>query len=209
MKLILASQSPRRKELLTKLLHDINAPTKTFSTLPVDLDETRKPNEAPLDYVKRMTQEKFQSAAQLIRADARFQNETRCVVLTADTIVTLENDVLGKPANLAEATQMLTRLSGKTHNVITAFTVGQINLKTHAVVSVTHDHDVTIVTFRTLSKDDIAQYCASNEPYDKAGGYGIQGLAGAFVEGISGSLNNVVGLPTERLQQLLTNLTDS
>lgn len=209
MQLILASQSPRRKELLTKLLHDINAPSKFFTTLPVDLDESRNPNEPPLDYVKRMTREKFNAASRLIFTDARFNTNAICTVITADTIVTIENDVLGKPSDIAEATQMLSRLSGKTHDVITAFTVGQLNLQNQSVISIIHNHELTTVTFRQLSAEDIATYCASSEPYDKAGGYGIQGAAGAFVEGISGSLDNVVGLPTQKLQQILTSLTKS
>lgn len=209
MLLILASQSPRRKDLLVKLLHDINAPSKAFTTLAVDLDESRKLDEPPLDYVKRMAREKFECGIQLIFNNKQFQNEATCMVITADTIVTLDNDVLGKPSSPDEATQMLKRLSGRTHDVITAFTVGKLNLRAQSIMSIIHDHVLTTVTFRTLSNDEIAEYCASNEPYDKAGGYGIQGFAGAFVDGISGSLNNVVGLPTEKLQHVLTSLTES
>ncbi|MFA5922097.1 MAG: Maf family protein [Methylococcaceae bacterium] len=179
--LILASASPRRKELLDQI-------KVTYKVHPVDLDETPLPNETPLDYVQRLAAEK--SAA------CRAQLNTEIPVLAADTAVILGNMIMGKPQNQADALAMLTQLSGKTHQVYSAIS---LRGREHSqAVSITE------VTFRRLTEREMLDYWHSGEPVDKAGSYAIQGMGGVFVESIKGSFSGVVGLPLFETAELLS-----
>jgi septum formation protein len=178
--IILASASPRRKELLNQI-------RVTYAVSPVDLDETPKPNEAPLSYVQRLAAEKSAACVAQIGSDTP--------VLAADTTVVLDNRIMGKPKDQDDALSMLARLSGRTHQVYTA-----ISLRGHQ-----HDQAVSItqVTFRDLTPSEMLAYWASGEPVDKAGSYAIQGLGGIFVKSITGSFSGVVGLPLFETADLL------
>lgn len=184
MDIILASQSPRRKELLGLL----NIP---FSVQVADVDETLD-SALPLE----------DAVAQLSRrkAEAVACGETE-LVIAADTIVVIDGRVLGKPKDEAEAIQMLRLLSGRTHRVMTGLTA----LTQEKCVSHT---EVTEVVFRELSPEEIEAYVRSGEPMDKAGSYGIQGGAAPFVQSICGDYYNVVGLPVCRLSQILKEFTE-
>ncbi|NND68802.1 MAG: septum formation inhibitor Maf [Halioglobus sp.] len=180
MELVLASNSPRRRELLTQL-------GVAFRVVPADIDESVKKDETPQDYVLRMAMEKAQAVAQL---------EAGTCVLGADTTVVLDEDILGKPAGHGDALATLARLSGRSHEVMTGICLTTPGGSHGEVVT-------TQVTFVTLDLPTCEAYLATDEPWDKAGGYGIQGLAGAFVRGIEGSYSNVVGLPLAETWELL------
>ena len=169
--LVLASRSPRRAELL-------EAAGYAFTVRAADIDETPFPGEGPRDYVLRIAEEKA-------RAVASTESET---VLAADTSVVLGPEIMGKPSDPADAVRMLRALSGQKHEVLTG-----ICLKRGA--RVVRDLAATAVWFAPLSEDEIGSYVESGEPMDKAGAYGIQGLASRFIERIDGSYTNVVGLP--------------
>jgi septum formation protein len=178
LKLVLASASPRRRELLA-------AAGLVFDARPAAVDETPRPREAPDVYVARLAEEKARAAW---RAGE--------VVLAADTTVVVDNEMLGKPADPADAERMLTRLAGRAHQVLTGYCLFD---GVAAQVGVA----ATQVVFRPMSEDEIAEYAASGEPLDKAGAYGIQGLASKFVDRIEGCYFNVVGLPVSRVYALL------
>lgn len=169
--LILASRSPRRRELLAQL-------GVVVSVMPADIDETPAPAETPRNYVERIARQK--AAAVPRPADD--------CVLAADTAVVVDGDILGKPQNLDDGRRMLRRLSGRVHQVFTA-----VALRSPLDLSVICRE--TRVAFRALGNAECERYLASDEPWDKAGAYAIQGLGGAFVERIDGSYSNVVGLP--------------
>lgn len=173
--LILASQSPRRKELLK------HAGFK-FTVRSVPVAEARHPGEPPVEYAKRLAREKAHAAWERLGE----------IVLGADTIVVVGDYVLEKPTDAADARAMLEMLSGRDHVVITGICLR------HAAGAIV-DHAETTVRFLPLSKAEIAAYVASGEPMDKAGGYAIQGLASKFVERIDGCYFNVVGLPVSLL----------
>ena len=179
-RLVLASQSPRRRELLALigLTHEVE---------PADVDESLLPDESPAVHAERLARAKAETIA--VRDASR-------VVIGSDTIVVLDGDVMGKPKGEAEAREMLHRLSGRTHTVITAVAVA-LGGKT---VSAT---EVVEVTFRALSDSDIARYVQTGEPMDKAGAYGIQGYGATIVERISGDYFAVMGLALGRLVELL------
>ena len=179
MQLILASQSPRRKELLS--LFRI-----PFTVQVADLDESFDPTLPAYDEVARVSR---------LKAEAIGRQETD-VVIAADTIVVCDGKILGKPVDEADAFAMLRLLSGKDHQVMTGLTV----LRGDAAVVCT---EVTDIHFRELSDREIAAYIATKEPMDKAGSYGIQGGAALFAERICGDYFNVVGLPVCRLGQIL------
>lgn len=179
--LILASASPRRKELLAQL--GIQCFVKA-----VDIDETPLPNELPLDYVQRVAAEK--SAACLALYDGDLP------ILAADTSVVLNNQIMGKPQNQQHAQEMLLQLSGTTHQVYSAISLRRDLNHWEAV-------NITEVTFRKLTLAEIAAYWQTGEPCDKAGGYAIQGLGSIFIEKISGSFSGVMGLPLFETAQLL------
>lgn len=180
MRLVLASASPRRADLLRAAGFD-------FETQPVEVDEVPRVAEPPHQYVVRLAREKAESVARA-RPDA--------VVVGADTAVVIDESILGKPDDPEEAAWMLTRLSGRTHEVLTGICVC-CNGSTRAAV------ETTRVRFRPLSPEEIQAYASTKEPYDKAGAYAIQGAASRFVEAIEGSHSNVVGLPVARLTELL------
>ena len=178
----LASQSPRRRELLRQI--GVN-----FELLPVDVDETRFAGEAPEACVQRLALEKSRAGRVVMPAD-RIQP-----VMGADTIVVADESVLGKPADRREAIGMLQLLSGRTHRVITA-------------VALAGDHEAACintnqVTFRTLTRRECEAYWETGEPQDKAGAYAIQGLAAMFVTRLEGSYSGVMGLPLMETAALL------
>lgn len=178
--IILASASPRRKELLEQI-------RVTYLVNPVDLDETPLPNEIPQTYVQRLAAEK--SAACVTQCGNTLP------VLAADTAVVLGDVIMGKPKDQADALAMLTRLSGRTHQVYTALSLrGQQHWQTLSI---------TEVTFRRLTESEILAYWQTGEPVDKAGSYAIQGVGGLFVESIRGSFSGVVGLPLFETAELL------
>lgn len=175
MTLYLASTSPRRRELLSQA--DIR-----FSVLDVAIDESQRPNELPASYVERLAKEKAEAGF------ASVENDGNAIVLAADTIVVLEDDILGKPSSEAEAKSMLRALSGRSHVVMTAFAI-----KTEEQIRVQRVN--TTVFFRSIASKEIDWYWKTGEQQDKAGGYGIQSKGGIFVSAISGSYSTVVGLP--------------
>ena len=178
MRVTLASASPRRRELLALLLEE-------FDCYSTDIDETPKPGEMPIDYVLRMAVEKASS----------LKNQQGAVI-GSDTVVVLSGNILQKPASIEEARGMLSALSGQTHQVMTAVAI-LINGELMTTVSTTE------VTFAPLEKSLIEAYLGTDEPWDKAGAYGIQGLAGSFVRSIYGSYSSVVGLPLYETRELL------
>lgn len=179
MQLILASASPRRKELLS-LFHI------PFIIRVADIDETMDPAKAPYDEVARVS---------CLKALA-VEREEEDIVIAADTIVVCKNKVLGKPHSAAEAKEMLALLSGRDHQVMTGCTV----LRGGRRITFT---EVTHLHFKELSQREIDAYVASGEPMDKAGSYGIQGGAALFCEKMDGDYYNVVGLPVCKLGQVL------
>jgi septum formation protein len=180
-RLVLASSSPRRADLL-------QAAGLDFLVVRGDVDETPLPDESPEMHVRRLALAKAGRVAPGVGPHA--------VVLGADTVVTIDGLILGKPADAAEAAAMLRRLSGRTHEVLTGVA---LLADEKAVVEVAH----TLVHVSDLSEDDLAWYIESGEPFDKAGAYGIQGLASRFVDRIEGSYSNVVGLPVSLVVSLL------
>ena len=179
MKLILASQSPRRRELLG-LFHI------PFDIRVADIDESMDPNKAPALEVARVSRAKAEATPR----------QPEDVVIAADTIVVLEGRVLGKPKSEAHAAEMLSALSGNGHQVMTGVTV----LRGDRVLTHT---EITDIHFRELSQKEILGYVATGEPMDKAGAYGIQGGAALFAEKMHGDYYNVMGLPVCRLWQML------
>ena len=180
MSLVLASGSPRRKQLLEML-------GLPFRVVAPGVDETRESSELPEAYVVRLAREKARVVA------ARERGE---LVLAADTTVVLRGEIFEKPSTPAAAEAMLGRLQGRTHRVMTAVAVALDGRLEHAL-------DVTEVTFRRLSGDAIAAYVATGEPMDKAGAYAIQGKGAALVEGIRGDFFGVMGLPLRLALELL------
>lgn len=180
-RLILASASPRRRELLEQLGVD-------YLCDPAAIDETPLAGEKPGDYVRRMAREKVSAVAARHPASRR--------VLAADTTVVLGDDVLGKPRDHFDGLAMLARLSGRSHSVLTAICLNGAG-ETHGELVETR------VEFAVLSREVCEAYLATDEPWDKAGCYAIQGLGGAFVRSIQGSYSNVVGLPLSETWQLL------
>ncbi|MFI8337625.1 Maf family protein [Pseudomonas taetrolens] len=184
--LYLASGSPRRRELLTQ----IGVP---FSTVIAAIDETPLSNESPVAYVERLACEKARAGReQLLMSPPA----SAFCVLGADTTVVLNERILGKPVDEAEALAMLMALSGREHEVLTAIAIlDEGRCETRVVRS--------SVRFRNISKQEASLYWASGEPRDKAGGYAVQGLAAVFVSGLNGSYSAVVGLPVCETAELL------
>lgn len=185
--LILASQSPRRKELLTQLGYQ-------FSVQASNIDESVKAAETAYDYVLRLAKQKAQHVFMSLSAE----EQANSVVLGSDTSVILNGNILGKPNSEDECIETLSLLSNNKHQVLTA-----IALVSQA--SVQGDVVTTDVVFKTLTMAEIQAYWLTGEPQDKAGSYGIQGIAGQFVKTISGSYSAVVGLPLYETAKLLTN----
>ncbi|MBQ1252482.1 MAG: septum formation protein Maf [Firmicutes bacterium] len=183
--LILASASPRRKELLEKL--DL-----TFTVCPADVDESRLPDEDAAMYPLRTAVKKAMAIA---------EGRENALVIAADTVVVVDNDILGKPKDEEEARGMLRRLAGREHIVITG--IGIVDTVSGRTLSGT-EH--TIVYFHPLSTEEIDAYVASKESMDKAGAYGIQGKGSLLVRKIDGDYFNVMGLPLSKLYRLLLNV---
>lgn len=186
-RLILASRSPRRAELLRLV-------GARFEIVPADVDESALPEERAEAHVLRLAEAKARAAS----SRAASAGEEGTLVLGADTIVTLDRAILGKPADEGEARRMLASLSGRIHEVWTGL----------FLFDPTHDRGVgeavrSIVKFSRLASDEIDRYVATGEPLDKAGAYAVQGYGAAFVEAIEGSYSNVVGLPLGHLRHLL------
>ena len=179
--IILASRSPRRAELLA-------AAGIPFEVRAADIDESPHANEAAEAYVERLAIEKA-LAVLALRPDAR--------VLGADTTVAVDGVILGKPADAQDATDMLRRLRGRAHDVFTGVAVASASGVQAAVAH-------TRVWFKSMTDEDISWYVASGQPMDKAGAYGIQGLASRFIDRIDGSYTNVVGLPVALVSSILS-----
>jgi septum formation protein len=187
--LVLASASPRRQELLR------NAGI-LFIVQPADIDETPQPAERPREYAERLAREK---------ALAVWEKRPQDLVLGADTIVVVDDMILGKPRDAADAARMLRSLSGHVHQVITGVCIvgpvanGASPADNHAEIS----SETTLVTMNELSDDEIRTYVATGEPMDKAGAYAIQGMASRWIPHIEGDYTNVVGLPVARVYRML------
>ncbi|MBQ4562736.1 MAG: septum formation protein Maf [Clostridia bacterium] len=178
---ILASASPRRKELLGEL-------GITPTVCPTDADETITEKLSPDKFVELLSKRKAEAYTG--------QTGEKDILIAADTVVALGDEILGKPTDPQNAFDMLKSLSGQAHSVYTGITV-KSNKKTVTAC------DETKVIFRDMTDDEIWEYVNSGDPMDKAGAYGIQGEAGKFVSAVEGSLNNVIGLPTELLKEIL------
>ena len=192
-KIYLASKSPRRRELLRQIGIEFELlMLRNDTSRGPDVTEIVLPGEAAIDYVARVSLEKAAFAWSMV------QNRRLTVrpVLAADTTVTVDGEILGKPANREEAVAMLERLSGRTHQVLTSIAVQHLDMLEQVT-------QVSQVRFAKLSPASIKAYCATPEPYDKAGGYGIQGLAALFVEHIDGSHSGIMGLPLYETATLL------
>ncbi len=179
--LLLASASPRRSDLLKQM-------EVSFEVLAVDIDESRRGDESPLEYVSRLALGKAQAGFQ--RQDGQLPS------LGADTVVVFAGQIFGKPRDQAHAEEMLMTLSGKVHSVFTAVAIDN-GLDTALAVS------ETLVEFRTISQSECLIYWQTGEPKGKAGAYAIQGRGGVFVEKLEGSYSGVVGLPLAETEQLL------
>lgn len=178
-RLVLASGSPRRRDILTAL-------GLAFDVRPPDVDETLLPGEGARGAARRLAQQKA----------AAIEAEAGELVIAADTIVALDGELLGKPTGPKDAAAILGRLAGRSHEVITGLAV-RFGTETRSVAA------LTTVTFRALDPEEVAAYVATEEPLDKAGAYGIQGFGSALVERIEGDFYNVMGLPVPALLALL------
>ncbi|MCK8828231.1 Maf family protein [Natroniella acetigena] len=181
-KVILASSSPRRRKLLSKLGVE-------FEVRPSGIDEKKVKEDKPAKLVQKLS---FLKAEDVIDG----QNE---VVIAADTVVSINREILGKPKDFEEAHRMLTKLSGQKHQVLTGVTV----MTTQQSLT---DYQTTTVNFKELTVQEIEEYIATGEPFDKAGSYGIQGLGAVFVKEINGCFYNVIGLSLYNLRRMLTEL---
>jgi septum formation protein len=186
MRLILASASPRRAEILRDAGYH-------FTVLSSAIDETPYPDESPQNLVQRLANAKAELAAARSVGPA--------ILIAADTEVVLDGHIFGKPRSSDEARRMLTKLSGRTHSVLTG--VCLIRLPDAERISFV---ETTLVQFSALSEEEITRYLATGEPHDKAGAYAIQGYAARYIPRIEGCYCNVVGLPLARLQQALSEL---
>ena len=185
-RLILASASPRRRELLEQAGF-------TFEVHPAHVNEDPSPNEDPITYVVRLARDK----AQTIFTEL---NDPEAIVLGADTTVTLNGHILAKPEDASDAARMLRMLSGRTHRVITGVAVA-------TAIGTEVAAEATGVQFVTLSDEEIAAYIATGEPMDKASAYGIQGLAAKWIPRVEGCYFNVVGLPLALVSSMLEQAT--
>jgi septum formation protein len=183
-RLILASASPRRRELLAQAGY-------TFTAEAADVDESEREGEEPGAYVRRLAEEKAQAVFARHAAE-----DLPLIVLGADTTVVCDGEILAKPADAADAKRMLRVLSGRTHQVLTGITAVTRTGTTSAV-------ETTDVTFSPIPEVELDLYCATPEPFDKAGAYGIQGYAARWIPRIDGDYFNVMGLPIARTVQLI------
>ena len=192
-KIYLASKSPRRRELLRQIGVDFELLLlRDQGPRGPDVNEEVMDGEDPHDYVQRVTREKAEFGARVMM----MRRLPMRPVLAADTTVMIDSRILGKPASTAEAMDMLHSLSGRTHQVLTSVALQHDEESSHIL-------QVSEVTLGTLNEEMIRAYCATTEPYDKAGGYGIQGLAAVFIERIVGSYTGIMGLPLHETSRLL------
>ncbi|MEG0854939.1 MAG: Maf family protein [Terrisporobacter sp.] len=187
MDMILASKSPRRREILE------NTKVK-FSIQDSQIDEVMIENEPPKETVMRLAYEKALKVA---------NDNKDALVIGADTIVVIDDTILGKPKDEAEAYNMIKLLSGKTHNVITGFALINLSLDKKVI-----DYELSTVTFKELSEESIKDYIKTNESLDKAGAYGIQGYGSLLVKEIQGDYFNIVGLPISKISTALKEIFD-
>lgn len=188
MKLILASASPRRVEILT----DAGI---AFEVRPANIEESRLPEESPEKMVERLARAKAEVVVREMPAAGP------AIVLAADTVVAMDEEVLGKPATTANAHAMLRKLRGRDHRVITGFAALRVSDG-----AIRAGHEVTRVWFAPMTDAEVDAYAAGDEPLDKAGAYAIQGIAARYVPRIEGCYFNVVGLPLSRIWQALVEL---
>jgi len=184
LRLVLASGSPRRRELLESL-------GLRFEVVVPEVDEHRHPNEEPFDYVARIARAKAEAAVTI-----------GTVIVAADTTVVIDGHVLGKPGHPDEAKTMLRRLGGTTHEVLTGVAVARMTDIVQVVTAV----ESTLVKFLPMTDEEIVDYVATGEPMDKAGGYALTGLGAIFVEAVHGSPSGVIGLPLHTTARLLRGL---
>jgi septum formation protein len=182
-KLILASKSPRRSELL-------RAVGWPFEVVPADIDETRHPNETAVDYVKRLAIEKAEAVAGRLSTG---------VILAADTTVVVDDHVLGQPSDDEDARRMLKLMNARWHEVLTGVALLRVGKGDDAV----SDYEITRVKFSEMSDEEIDWYVATGEPRGKAGAYGIQGRAAILIEEIQGDYFNIVGLPLRLVYKMV------
>ena len=182
-RIILASASPRRKELLEKI-------GLKFEIIPSNYDEKLSDDNFTYEKIENLALNKGLDVAKNIKDDA--------IIISADTVVVLDNKILGKPHSKEEAFNMISGLSGKTHEVITAIAMLDNKNNKQLIHSVT-----TKVTFRQISKEEIEKYVSTKEPYDKAGAYAAQGIAAIFVEKIEGNYSSAIGLPTHKVYDII------
>ncbi len=187
-RLILASNSPRRRELLERAGFE-------FDVQPSELEEIRLRGETPEEFARRLARDKALKIASL--------SSPGSMVLGADTVVAINGEILEKPVDAADASRMLHTLSGHTHRVVTG-----VCLVRAPETVLAWTHETTSVTFRNLSEEEIDGYVASGEPFDKAGGYAIQGLASRFVTRIDGCYFNVVGLPIPLVYEIVKSIPE-
>jgi septum formation protein len=192
MKLILASSSPRRAEILRNAGFD-------FEVFPTDVDESQRHGEYATNFVRRLAEEKARAVARQL---SQRSHDDAGIIVAADTVVELEGDILGKPSSAENARAILRRLSGRIHEVLTGLAVLPVSGVRFRVVV-----ESTRVTFAPLSDREIEEYIESGEPFDKAGAYAIQGRGGKFVTRIEGCHFNVMGLPLARLHAILRELS--
>lgn len=190
MRFILASSSPRRREILGGMINK-------FEIIKPQIDETQHPDENPLDYVKRLSVEKAQAVADQLDTDAAILAADTVVILAADTIgIETDGEILGKPVDADDARAILKRLRNRPHQVCTAFTL-QNSIQHHTEVV------TTLVYMRDYTDDEIEAYIATGDPFDKAGSYAIQHEEFHPVQRIEGSYTNVVGLPADEVRAAL------
>lgn len=187
--LVLASASPRRKELLSLLV-------KEFKVLPADIDETPYHQEIAKEYVVRMAAEKAKAA--INKYKVQLDADPSAIFMASDTSVVIEGEILGKPSSLDDSRSMLRRLSGRSHQVITSLCLCDLEFDHVVTKCIIND-----VLFRDISDVEIEQYWKTGEPHDKAGSYAIQGVGAVFVRSMSGSYSAVVGLPLYEAAQML------
>ena len=183
-KIVLASRSPRRKDILEKL-------NLSFTIDPPDIDESALKNESPIDYVQRIAAAKADLVAK--------RHDRQTIVIAADTTVALENEIFGQPRDLNEARLMIQKLSGKTHSVLTAISVRFDGKIANAV-------DTASVRMREVTNELLEWYLATGESLGKAGGYAVQGHGAALVEDLTGEIETVIGLSVVLLSRLLGDL---
>ncbi|MCX7679798.1 MAG: Maf family protein [Spirochaetes bacterium] len=189
MRVVLASKSPRRKELLKGIIEN-------FEIIAPNIDETPFPSENPVFYAERLSTLKA-------FAVANFTKEMNtCLIIASDTIVTVDDIILGKPVDYADACRMLSLLSGKTHNVYTAITL-MVHNETNTILTET---EMTRVTFKQLKLSDIHRYLGKIEWHDKAGSYAVQNESEMIIDRVDGSLTNVIGFPLRRFFSMVETL---